>query len=306
MTIEMADRFRGALLGLAVGDALGAPLEFLSANQVLIKLGKVDSMVGGGWLSLRPGEATDDTSLALALTGSLVECMGFDAADLAKRYVAWFRKGPKGIANTIRASLAMIADGVGVETAAKNAYEEAGGETESNGTIGRTAPIGLFLRRDARALVAASLAEARITHHDPKAGSGSAAVNLLVAGILAGETDKSALVARASDILFDDDQGALNVLPEFAGKAYEELRPSENVVDSLEVALWGFVKTASFRDALVTAVNFGGSSATIGAVTGALAGAYYGAAGIPAAWLASLADKNLVDQAARRLYKAAG
>ncbi len=295
------ERYRGALLGLAAGEALGAPLEFMSANQIQIRHGMVDAMVGGGWLDLRRGEWTDDTAMALALATSLVEKKGLDPADAAARYLELYRKGAKGLANTVRSALAEIDGGTPVADASRKIAEEAAGETDSSSALGRTAPIGLWYHADRRALVRASLDEARITHHDPRVGGAAAAINLILAEFLTGDSDLPALLERVNEALFANEEGALNVLPVIEGKSLLELRPSEDVVDTLEVALVSLVSTKSFRDAVVTAVNLGGNTATIGAVCGALAGCAYGAGGIPKDWLTPLKDRNLIEQAARRM-----
>ena len=105
-TIRMQSRYRGCLLGLAVGDALGGPVEFMTTEQIIAKRGKpVREMIGGGWLKLRPGETTDDTAMARALAESLVAVGGFDAADVAARYVRWMQSKPPDIGNITRIAL---------------------------------------------------------------------------------------------------------------------------------------------------------------------------------------------------------
>ncbi|MBI4613113.1 MAG: ADP-ribosylglycohydrolase family protein [Planctomycetes bacterium] len=298
-------RIRGTLLGLAAGEALGAPLEFMSPNQIQIKHATVVEMVGGGWLGLRPGEGSDDTAMALALASSLVEKKGLDVADVVSRYLAWYRKGPKGIANTVRAALAYAEQGLAPGEASRRVWEESGESADDNGAIARAAPLGVYYHRDTRVLLRAAMEEARITHHDPRAGSGSASLALLLAGILGGAPDRKALVDAANATLIENEEGVQAILPDVGAKTVADLRPTENIVDTIETALVCFLKTSSFRDCLVTAVNLGGSSATVGAVAGSLAGCWYGADAIPASWLSVLADRNRIEQITRQLAKAA-
>jgi ADP-ribosyl-[dinitrogen reductase] hydrolase len=306
MAEDLRDRYCGTLLGLAVGDAMGGPLEFMSRQQVQIKHGLVTGMIGGGWLGLRPGAWTDDTTMALALADSLVEKRGFDRTDVARRYVEWFRSGPPDIGNTVRSSLELIAEGMAPDAASRQAHEANSMQSATNGALMRCAPLALYGHRDAATLIRISMEEARITHHDVRAGSASAALNLLLKAILDGEEDRRAVVAYATDTLMENTEGADNVMPEIAGKQQKDLRPTGYVVDTLETALWMFCHTRSLRECIVQTVNLGGDADTTGAVAGALAGAFYGMEAIPRDWLATLQDKNRIQQTALRLHRLFG
>src|SRR5690606_39714 len=99
---ELRDRYRGVLLGKAVGDALGATVEFLSRDQIRATYGRHTEITGGGWLGLEPGEVTDDTQMALCIARSIVERGGFDDQDIARRFVDWYHSNPPDIGNTTR------------------------------------------------------------------------------------------------------------------------------------------------------------------------------------------------------------
>jgi ADP-ribosyl-[dinitrogen reductase] hydrolase len=298
------ERFTGCLLGLGVGDALGAPIEFMSAEQIRIKHGIVRDMLGGGWLHLRPGETTDDTALALALAGSLLEKGAFDRDDAARRYVAWLASNPPDVGNATRASLSRIAAGMDPYEASAQAHNESGGRTASNGALMRCAPVALAFPRDAAALVDVSLADARITHHDPLAGWSCAAWNVMIAAALGEEKDKARLPALAAATL--SARGAPAALPDPSAKREGDLNPTGYALDTLECALWAFLRGKTFEECLVLAVNLGGDADTIGAVCGALAGAWHGAAKIPDRWLRPLDRRQALEEAGRGFFQKAG
>lgn len=298
----MEDRIIGMLMGLAVGDALGAPLEFMSERQVQIKHGEVTEMIGGGWLSLRPGDWTDDTAMMQCLLASLIQKTVFDRDDVAARYLAWYRTKPHDIGNTTRASLGMLDDGVPLADISRKAHDENGGVSAGNGTVMRCAPLAALYVNDAARLIKASAEDARITHFDVRGASGSALLNLVLSALLRGEKPHDAL-AWADTTIADNDLGLYNPVPDTAFVPEKDLNPSGFVVDTLSCAFWHFCKGKSFEETLIRVVNKGGDADTIGAVTGALAGAYFGYAKIPPRWAKVLKDRGLILGLATRLAK---
>lgn len=107
------------MLGLTIGDALGGPVEFMSARQIALKHGLITEMIGGGWLHLRPGQTTDDTAMAMCLLQSLAQCGHYNRADTASRYIAWMNSGPLDIGNTIAGVLTYIVKGIDPDDAAE-------------------------------------------------------------------------------------------------------------------------------------------------------------------------------------------
>ncbi|HET6202763.1 MAG TPA: ADP-ribosylglycohydrolase family protein [Planctomycetota bacterium] len=297
----MIEKFEGCLLGLAVGDALGAPLEFQTRDQIQIRHATVTEMIGGGLLDLRPGETTDDTAMALALAESLVAKKGFDPADAMARYLAWYRTGPKDIGSTIRAALRHVDDGGDWKEAAVRAAEIVRGETAGNGTMVRCVPLALLRHRDPNAVIRDGAAEARLTHVDPRAGAGSAAVGVCVALALV-ETDRKKLLDRAFEVLENNPDGTPNLLPDVTAKREGELRPEPFVVDTLEVALWHFLRAKNFEECLVRVVNAGGDADTIGAIAGAIGGAFWGIGAIPVRWLRTIQERTTIKALARDLH----
>ena len=304
--MTLLDKYQGCLIGLAVGDALGGPLEFMSREQILIKHGEVREMIGGGWLHLRPGEFTDDTEMMLCLAESLVDKKVFDREDVSRRYLEWFRTQPRDIGNITRAALSALDQGVSIDEASRNAHELSGYKSAGNATVMRAAPIGLLYQRDHKALVEACLQDALLTHYDKKAGIGSVTLCLLISEFLGGEKDKSLALRRATDFLEGGEGGLFSVLPNFEYVEEGELKSSAYVVDTLSVSLYHFLKTKSFEQCLVKVVNMGGDSDTAGAVSGAVAGAYYGLSGIPRRWSEKIKDRGFIAHMARRLYEVSG
>lgn len=298
--LDIEKRAIGCLLGLAVGDALGSPLQFMTEPQVQIKHGTVRNMIGGGWLLLRPGETTDDTELAMLLAGSLVERRGFDAEDVARRYVEWFRGGPKEARGVLRTSLSLLAEGSTVSEASAKAHELSGEDSADNTTLMRCAPLALSIGTAWSRLVEAAVAEAAITHLDSRAGAGSAALVTVLALLLEG-TPREEVLDRAFDLLEENESGIENLLPDVAIRRRDSLRPGPYVVDTLEVALHGFRRAESFEDALVSTANLGGEADTTTSVAGALAGACWGADAIPRRWLRALVGRTAIRNAARGL-----
>ncbi|MBN1418932.1 MAG: ADP-ribosylglycohydrolase family protein [Planctomycetes bacterium] len=300
----MEDRIIGMALGLAAGDALGGPVEFMSKQQILIKHGVVRDPLGGGWLGLRPGQWTDETEMMLFLMESIVEKGTFDSQDVARRYLAWFRASPIAIGNSVRAALALLDGGTPLADASRLAHEGAGGASD-NGALGRGAPLAALLWNDPGALLLASRDEARITHWDPVAESGSALLHLILARILAGAASKADAIREADAILADNDLDLYNPLTDVTGRPETSLATTSTVNDTLETAIWCFLYRESVEDALVTAVNLGGDTDSIAAVAGALCGAWYGEAAIPDRWLRTLQDRNRIRMRARKLAQIA-
>ena len=293
-TLSMTSRYHGCLLGLAVGDALGGPVEFMNPEQIIAKRGKpVREMIGGGWLKLRPGETTDDTAMTRALAASLVAVGGFDAADVAGRYVRWMERKPPDIGNITRIALNGWRSGLNLPNAALGAHRQTGGKSAGNGTIMRCVPIALRYAGDERRLIDASRDEALITHFDPQAWTGSIAVNLLIARLLHGMP----LTAAIKDVAY-----RIRRMPKAACEVAEVLETTHGslpagllptsgyVLNTLRVAVWALLGHTDFEEAVVAAVNLGGDADTQGVVTGALAGALYGLEAIPRRWLDSLVD----------------
>jgi ADP-ribosyl-[dinitrogen reductase] hydrolase len=298
------DRFRGTLLGLAVGEALGTPAEFLTAEQVVEKYGVISEMIGGGVYDIAPGEITDATEMMLCLAHSLADHGAFEPEDIMARLAAWLESQPHHVSLTVRAALISYRSGTHWDVASRRAFEILGGPTAGNGSLIRCAPVGLLYWDDAATRHEVSLVESDLTHFDRLAGWSCAAFNDLVSAALHGELHQDlAVIARTFD---DEDKRVAAVLRETQAAEAEEIVSSSFVLDTLQTALWTVLHGADFEHAVTIAVNLGNDATAAGAVTGALAGAVYGETGIPSRWLETLSVRDEVTAVADRLADLAG
>lgn len=301
MPISLPDRFRGCLLGLACGDAVGTTVEFMPRGTFT----PVTGMTGGGPFALRAGQWTDDTSMALCLAESLLACGGFDARDQMNRYLAWWRHGHLSatgtcfdIGKTVRAALQRYSrDG--------NPWAgSADRRTAGNGSLMRLAPVVLRWFPDAAAIDRYAAASSRTTH--------AAAEAVECCRLLADRLQRALHGSARDEILerdgFASDESTVSALADLRwhARSDEAIRGSGHAVASLEAALWCFANTTSFADAVLRAANLGSDADTTAAITGQLAGAHYGVRGIPADWLAVLHERAMIERMADELFAASG
>ncbi|MDD9709241.1 ADP-ribosylglycohydrolase family protein [Seohaeicola sp. SP36] len=289
------DRAIGALLGLAVGDAVGTTLEFKPRDTYP----QLQDMVGGGPFGLKPGQWTDDTAMALALADSLQQNPDIDETDLMQRFVDWYQTGTYSctgqcfdIGITTRQALARWQK-TGDPFAGATDPMSAG-----NGSLMRLAPVAIrhFETRSVLRDVAAR--QSRTTHAAPEAVDACVAYAEVLADAIAG--------AKRSEVLRSREEAfAGKIKPIMAGswrgQAREDIRASGYVAHSLEASLWSVARTGDYRGAVLLAANLGEDADTTGAIAGQLAGALYGEAGIPAAWREKLAWGSRLTQAASSL-----
>lgn len=278
----------GALIGLAIGDALGAPLEGLPPAPIA-----VTEMQGGGIHNTLPGQYTDDTLQAAALAETLVQCGGFDPDDFSHRLVLVYRAHPEFFGPTSRAVLDLIESGLAPLVAAKMVHAARGG-SRSNGSVMRGVPVGIVYPPEEVREV--SLAASRVTHFDPVAGEASAFVNRMVSGICRGEEVDTAF---GQALAACPDPELRGLLEDY--RAYPP-EPSLDAVLCTHCAVRVFMEASSFREAVIAAVNLGGDADTVGAIVGGLAGARFGFRAIPASWLGALCDREDLLDLARRLW----
>ena len=293
---EAQDRARGALLGLAVGDALGTTLEFTERDQQPHHT----EMTGGGPFGLKPGQWTDDTSMALALADSLVERGGFDPRDLMTRFVAWRKKGDYSCTGTcfdigITTQRALTTfQRTGEPFAGSTALDDAG-----NGSIMRLVPAVLFtLQADETATRQLAREQGRVTHGTAECLDACELFADILRDAIFGRQDP----LRPRDGYPDTKVGDI-ARGEYRSKTRAQIQSSGYVIDALEAALWCVSTTDSFEEALILAVNLGHDADTVAAVTGQIAGAFYGASAIPARWLAPLAWRDRISDVTERLLK---
>ncbi len=298
-TDPLLDRFLGTVLGSAIGDAMGGPLEFQPPST---PDAVISEMVGGGWLQLQPGEWTDDTQMTICVIESLLTKQVFDPDDIAARFVTWLQSNPKDIGNLTRKVLREIESGVSWEIASQVEYES-NPHNAPNGSIMRCSPISLYFYNHSEFLIELSPVLSRITHAHPDCEWSCVFLNVLITALLSGIKVNDA-VERA----YQSIEGSSKELKERIGSAMGTectVESTSYVLDTLEVALWVFLHTNSYEDAIITAINRGGDADTVGAVIGALAGAKYGALNIPTRWLNSLDQLDSLCRYADGLYELA-
>lgn len=294
-------RYRGTLLGLAAGDAVGTTLEFRKPGS----FDPIDDMLGGGPFGLKPGEWTDDTSMALCLADSLLACQGFDAADQMDRYSRWHRQGYLSstgdcfdIGDTVGAALDHYCR-TGDPLAGSTDPQSAG-----NGSLMRLAPVPMtYLGSPHDAIDYAGLMS-RTTHGAVEAVDACRYLCGMMVGALKGVAKGELLAPCYHPVLGKWPEDALAPkIQEIAAGSFTRREPpmirgTGYVVQSLEAALWAFASTDDFASSVLAAVNLGDDADTTGAIVGQLAGAHYGEEDIPATWRERLAMRNTIEKMA--------
>lgn len=309
MTIEITDRFRGTLVGLAAGDALGTTLEFSRPGT----FDPIGDMVGGGPFGLAPGEWTDDTAMALCLADSLVSQRGFDPVDQMARYVNWHRTGYMSstgscfdIGNTVAAALNSFERDGNPLAGSRNA------RAAGNGSLMRLAPVPLAWSAQPGEAICLAGVMSTTTHAADEPVDACRYYAGLIVGALQGMPKDRLLGPRFSPVnggwAVGDLAPAIDRIASgsFKQRQPPDIRGSGYVVHSLEAALWAFWHTDSFRDGALAAVNLGEDADTTGAIYGQLAGACYGVGAIPAHWREQLALRGLLEELADGLFELSG
>jgi ADP-ribosyl-[dinitrogen reductase] hydrolase len=269
------------LLGLACGDALGRPVEFESARTIERDHGTLREMVSHGTHGQPAGTITDDTELALCLARSLVSRRRFDPEDVGQRFVDWFASGPFDVGLMTAETIREIRDGTPPESAGRHVWERRPeGSNAGNGSVMRCAPHAVAYADRPNRLVEVSARSSAITHADPRCTAGCAVLNLTLAGLA---RDDDAPLAAALDRV--DAPGELHDALAGLPERPETLRSSGYVVDTLQAALYHGLTADTTEDGIVAAVNMGRDTDTVGAVTGAVVGARFGARDLPDRWL---------------------
>jgi ADP-ribosyl-[dinitrogen reductase] hydrolase len=268
---DVRARARAAFLGLALGDALGATVEFMTPAEIRERHGVHRELAGGGWLHLRPGRVTDDTEMSLCLARAIDAAGRWDLRGMADRLVAWLRAGPVDVGSTVRKGIRRYM----LEGTLEGAASEGDG---GNGAAMRMVPVALAALGDPEMMERRAIEQARLTHHHPL--SDAACVHV-------GELVQLACLGRSKTRLLRATDALVRRVPAFALEPYRGLATGY-VVDTLRTVLHFFRATRGFEECLVAVVNQGGDADTTGAIAGAIAGAYYGPEELPGRWLRRL------------------
>lgn len=275
--ITRLDRSIGILLGLACGDALGRPVEFMSPEEIQSEHGTVTEFFGNGSHNQPAGTVTDDTTLALHLIANLLEHEGLNAEHYAEQLVEWFESDPFDVGVTTMSSITWLQCGSSADEAGYKTLQSRGEDNAAgNGSVMRCAPLAIAYPDDTEMLQDVSRTSSEITHADERCKHGCAALNLTIAAILNGVENP---LQHALDELSEEAPAELVERLEQVPNGLEEanLENSGYVVDTLEAALYYGLTADSPKEAIVGAVNNGGDADTIGAIAGAVVGARFGA-----------------------------
>lgn len=307
--MDTLDRYKGALLGLACGDALGTTLEFKSPGT----FDPIADMIGGGPFRLQAGQWTDDTSMALCLAESLITQKGCNPIDQLQRYCWWYRRGYMSstgecfdIGNATVTALENF-EHTGHAYGASDARSTAG-----NGSLMRLAPISMAYGNSPEKAILKAALSSRTTHGAPQAVDSCRFFASLIVGAFQGKTKEELLTPHFSVV---EEHWKLNpldyTLNSVLATHYKDKMPPEingmgYVITSLEAALWAFYHTDNFEDGALKVVNLGDDADTTGAIFGQIAGAYYGLSGIPTKWIDKLHNSAEIETMASQLYEMGG
>ncbi len=301
--MKTTEKFQGALIGLATGDALGTTVEFLKRGS----FEPLTDLIGGSVFRLNAGEWTDDTSMALCLAQSLLD-EGFNTFDQMSKYHQWFRRG-------YMSSVPGTCVDIGIST--QNAlvkFEECGQpicgltarDTAGNGSIMRLASVPmLYVNSEAKVLIDKCAVSSKTTHAAPQSVDGCRYMGYLISLALKGASKEKLLSDLTADQVFEQplDTEILAIAKgSFKEKPMDQIMSSGYVVHTLEAALWVFNATSDFQTGALKAANLGHDADTVCAVYGQIAGAFYGIKSIPQEWVNKIYKKEMILQMADQLY----
>lgn len=292
------DRYLGCLLGLACGDAVGTTVEFSPRGT----FSPVTDMTGGGPFRLQPGQWTDDTSMALCLAHSLINHKGFNPVDQMNRYCDWMTSG-------YLSSTGECFDIGGTVLQALKKYQRTrdpfSGSTDpqsaGNGSIMRLAPVPMFYALSLEKTIRYSGESSRTTHAAIEAVECAQLFGAQLHAALLGASKQEILASSGFEPHAQKVKALANV--SYADKNEQGVRGSGYVVESLEAALWCFLNTNTFKEAVLLAANLGDDADTTAAIVGQMAGAFYGVPAIPEKWLNTLSMKQEIENLALELFE---
>lgn len=269
--ISLRERALGAYFGMAVGDALGATVEFLTRSEIAAKYGTHCRMIGGGWLKLKPGQVTDDTQMALYLGRAILAAKGWNLQLICDHFAEWLKSKPVDVGATCRRGIRRYM----VEGTLSTPFHEG---DAGNGAAMRNLPVAIATLHDADACAAWSIEQAHITHNHPLSDSATRCLGRMARGLLLGggirgaRAEANILIGIHKTFKFDPYRG----------------NASAYIVDTMQTVLHHYFRTDSYRSCVIEVVNQGGDADTTGAIAGMLAGATYGVQSIPSGWLQKL------------------
>jgi ADP-ribosylglycohydrolase len=300
---ELRDRYRGTLLGLAVGNALGLPVEGWSRADI-------QQRHPGGIRDIDPVEIKlpwdDDLAQAVILCDAIIEHDTLQNDDLAARLIEWYESNGRGMGSQTRAVISALKLGMLPSEAARLVWERAGNEPAGNGAVMRCAPVAMRWPSNRTKLLQETENSARITHHDPRCIWSAFAVNLAVADALQGRTASVPAIAASLEEL---ETGAitLHAVRAVSGRSLDDLHLEGTTMGftlkAMQAGLWCLENSADFEESLLAVIHAGGDTDTNGAVAGAVLGAIHGASAIPERWTSRVARADELTALADRILE---
>lgn len=275
---EINSRARAAFIGMAVGDALGATVEFMTASEIAAKYGTFREIIGGGWLRLKPGQVTDDTEMALCIARAIVSNQAWSLEAIAANFAAWLKSRPVDCGDTCRKGIRSYMLNGTLEV--PPSQWDAG-----NGAAMRLLPVAFYSLPDDQLLKKYAVEQAHLTHNNPVSDA---------ACICLGKLIHMALCGASKTLMRREVDGLVARFPCFAFEPYRGLATGY-VVDTFQTVFHWFFRGSSFEECLVGTVNQGADADTTGAICGMLAGAHYGMGSIPRRWLKKM-DKKVISE----------
>ena len=275
---DILDRVRGAFVGLAVGDSLGAPVEFMTSHEIRAKYGVLRDLTGGGWLRLKAGQVTDDTEMSLCIARAVAASGGWSPTAVAEQFATWLKGKPADVGDTCRRGIRNYLLKGQLETPF-NQWDA------GNGAAMRMAPVAILTLGDDLLLERYGIEQAHITHNHPLSDAACLCLGRLTHLAVFGRS-KSRLRREVEELVANHEA--------FRFEPYRGLATGY-VVDTLQTVCHYFFRTAGFEECLVGTVNQGGDADTTGAIAGMIAGAYYGLEQIPRRWSRKL-DKRVFEE----------
>ncbi|GGK84642.1 ADP-ribosylglycohydrolase family protein [Haloarcula sebkhae] len=307
---DVMDRSLGVFLGLACGDALGRPVEFRTSSGIEDEYGTLTEMRGYGTHNQPAGTITDDTDLALRIARSLAENGGFNGADIADRFVDWYDDGPFDIGGTTSGAIRRLKSGEPWDSAGHSEWEQSSeGSNAGNGSLMRTAPYSIAYADDIDPIITHSLKSSAITHADPRCQVSCAIYNMVLVDFIQGRPPLDMaigaynLAVRNGDVPESEEVMDAVTSVKTGDIQGSPLENSGYVVSTLQTSLYHGLTADTAEDAIVNAVNMGGDADTIGAVTGALAGARFGASSLPDRWLSEIDETDEIRELVHTLHE---
>ncbi|HUF58974.1 MAG TPA: ADP-ribosylglycohydrolase family protein [Actinomycetota bacterium] len=298
---DLRERVIGCLLGLPLGDALGAPFEFRRRDDIPRPLPAFEL----GWMGLEPGHWTDDTAMARNLCRSLTEHGRLDPGDLLRRHLEWLATDPPDVGTLTRRVLSRIRDGI-PDAAARYVAERGPEVSAGNGSVMYCTPLGAFRAARPELLLEEAPVFSAITHWDERCRTACLAVTLAVAALVRGEGHREAVERAVEAVIRKEGGEELEYLVAEAGHARQIDGPDMGfTLFTAGIGLQVAAEGPSFEEGLRYVVSLGGDTDTNAAVTGALLGALHGRGALPSAWLEKLADRQAIEAEAEALADAA-